>query len=72
METEYSIDDIFEGLLHFFRKQDLSSQLKKDAFNRRAKSEKAEHAYGLYVKPFVVTDQNTATSLYYREFPLPW
>ena len=69
METEYSIDDIFDVQLHFFIGSDVSKRLKKDA---KANSEKANHAHGLFVHPFVVTDQNTATCLYYREVPLPW
>ena len=71
METEYSIDDIFDGQLHFFRRtgMHIAEKWKKDA---QAKSEKAKEAYGLVVHPFMVTDQNTGTSLQYREVPLPW
>ena len=69
METEYSIDDIFDVQLHFFIGSDVSKRLKKDA---KANSEKANDAHGLLVQPFVVTDQNTATCLSYREIPLPW
>ena len=69
LETEYSIDDIFDGEIYFFFHNGLSERLKKDA---QAKSEKAKHAYGLIVKPLVVTEQNTATALYYRKVPLPW
>ena len=69
LETEYSIDEIFDGQLHFFGGKGVSDKLQKDA---QAKSEKAKEAYGLVVHPFVVTDQNTGTSLHYREAPLPW
>ena len=69
LETEYSIDDIFDGELHFLARESLSERLKKDA---QAKSEKAKEAYGLVVKPFMVVDQNIGTTLYYREVPLPW
>ena len=69
LETEYSIDDIFDGQLHFFGGKGVSDKLQKDA---QAKSEKAKEAYGHFVKPFVVTDQNTGTALQYREVPLPW
>ena len=69
LETEYSIDDIFDGQLHFFAASDVSKRLKKDA---KSKSEKAEHAVGDLVIPFLVTDQNTATASIYREMPLPW
>ena len=69
METEYGIDDIFDGLLHFFARGRISEKMKKDA---RAKSEKVERTHGDKVIPFLVTEQNTATSLYHREVPLPW
>ena len=69
LETEYSIDDIFDGQLHFFTSTSHSEMFKKGA---QAISEKLEQAYGLLAHPFVVTDQNTATCLYYREVPLPW
>ena len=68
LETEYSIDDIFDGILHIFVSVDnVAKKLEKDA-----KSEKVKEAIGLAIKAFVVTDQNTGTSLYYREVPLPW
>ena len=69
LETEYSIDDIFDVQLHLFGRLDLSKKLKKDA---KAKSEKAGQADGFSCSPFQVTDQNTGTALYYREVPLPW
>ena len=73
LETEYGIDDIFDGQLHSFagapQKSDFYKKLEKDA---KAKSEKVKQAYGLDLYPFWVTDQNTLTSLYYREVPLPW
>ena len=69
LETEYSIDDIFDTQLHFFRGGYVSERLKKDA---KAKSEKAGQADGFSCSPFQVTDQNTGTALYYRELPLPW
>ena len=67
LETEYSIDDIFGGLMHFFARLDLAEKLEKDA-----KSKKVKQADGFSFTPFHVTDQITATSLYYREVPLPW
>ena len=75
LETEYSVDDIFDGQLHLFAEitfaegSDFAKKLKKDA---QAKSKKAGAAHGLYVFPFVVTEQNTGTALAYRELPLPW
>ena len=69
LETEYSIDDIFDGQLHFFSKRRFKEKYKKDA---QAKSEKAKEAYGLLANPFSVSDQNAATDLYYQEVPLPW
>ena len=67
LETEYSIDDIFDAILHFFLASDLGKRLKKDA-----KAEKAKEAIGFVLHPFLVTDQNTGTCLNYREIPLPW
>ena len=69
METEYSIDDIFDARLHFFLTEGIAEKLKKDA---KAQSEKAGQADGFSCSPFQVTDQNTGTALYYREVPLPW
>ena len=69
LETEYSIDDVFDVRLHFFGKADLSEKRKKGAY---AKSKKAKQAHGLFSMPLVVIDQNAATSLYYREVSLPW
>ena len=69
LETEYSIDDVFDVRLHFFGKADLSEKRKKGAY---AKSKKAKQAHGLLSMLFVVKYQNTATSLLYREVPLPW
>ena len=69
LETEYSVDDIFDAMVDIFGSMKLSNKLQKDA---QAKSEKAKEAYGLVVHPFVVTDQNTGTCLHYREAPLPW
>ena len=72
METEYSIDEIFDGQLFFFAESKLSKRLKSIRDDARAKSEKAKNAYRLLVRPFVVTEQNAGTGLYYREIPLPW
>ena len=75
LETEYSVDDIFDGQIHFLelelrvRSSALVEKVKRHQFS---KSKKAEQADGFTCKPFVVTDQNTWTSLYYREVPLPW
>ena len=69
LETEYSIDDIFDGQMHFFAGTGTAEKLKKDA---KAKSEKAEQAGGHLVRPFLVITQNTGTASYYREMPLPW
>ena len=69
LETEYSIDDIFYGQLHFFSEMCFKEKYNKDA---QAKSEKAKEAYGLLANPFSVSDQNAATDLYYQEVPLPW
>ena len=71
LETEYSIDDIFDGQLVLFEetRSRFHEKLQKDA---QAKSEKAKDAYGLIVQPFLVTEQNTGTASYYREVPLPW
>ena len=69
LETEYSVDDIFDGRLHFFERMGISEGIKKDA---EAKSVKVKEAHGFASLPFFVNDQNTATSLYYREVPLPW
>ncbi len=71
LETEYSIDDIFDGQLIPFEEpvSNVHKHLQKDA---EAKSKKAKHAYGFHLFPFLVREQNTATSLYYREVPVPW
>ena len=69
LETGHSIDDLFEGLVGTFAVGEFKQKYKKDA---QAKSEKAGQAHGCSVHAFVVTDQKTATALYYREFPLPW
>ena len=71
METECSIDDVFDAILHsyFVTERKISENVKKEA---QAKSEKANAALGFIVTPFLVTDQNTGSSLYYRELPLPW
>ena len=67
METEYSIDDVFDGIVRFLGVSDFDKRLKK-----YAKAEKAKEAIGFVLHPFLVTDQNTGTSLHYREIPLPW
>lgn len=67
LETEYSIDDIFDGQLDLILQ---SSAIKK--LKRYAKSEKFKQADGFAFKPFVAIEQNTGTVLYYREVPLPW
>ena len=69
LETEYSIDDIFDARLHLFGSVKLDEKIMKDA---QAKSEKAKQAHGLFSMPLVVIDQNAATCLYYREVSLPW
>ena len=68
METEYSIDEIFDGQLDTFPV--LSNFVEK--YNGVVRAEKAKQEVWFVFKPFVVIDQNTATALYYREFLLPW
>ena len=72
LETEYSIDDVFDGQLFFYAESKLYKRLRRVKDDARAQSEKAKNAYGLLVRPFVVNEQNTGTGLYYREIPLPW
>ena len=72
METEYSIDDIFGGQLYNFGATMSSTFAEKVGRELHATSEKVKQSDGFMFKPFVVTDQNTGTALYYREFPLPW
>ena len=69
LETEYSVDDIFDAMVDIFGSMKLSNKLQKDA---QAKSEKAKEAYGFHQYAFLVTDQNTGTTLLYRAVPLPW
>ena len=69
LETEHSIDDIFDALLYFFAEATFSEKYKKNAYG---KSKKAKEAYGFMCKLFLVTDQNTGTTLLYRAVPLPW
>ena len=70
LETEYSIDEIFDGQLDKFP-GNLSSNF-AEKYKEVVRAEKAKQAVGFMFKPFMVFDQNTATALYYREFPLPW
>ena len=71
LETDYSIDNIFDREVHNFATSStrITEKLGKEA---QAKSEKVNTALGFTARPFVVTDQNTATCVYYREMPLPW
>ena len=70
METEYSIDEIFDGQLDIFGGNVSSNFAEK--YKGVVRAEKAKQAVGFMFKPFVVIDQNTGTALYYREFLLPW
>ena len=72
METEYSIDDIFDTQSALFTRMgsNVIERLKQDA---QAKSKSAGFtAHGSAVKPFLVKELNTVTCLLYREVPLPW
>ena len=68
VETELSVDDVFDYL-----KGDVGSSKFKEGVKRHGKSEKLKQiAAGSIVHPFLVRDRNTATTLHYRQLPLPW
>ena len=66
LETEYSVDDVFDSFIDTFE----TSQV--DDYAAKAESEAVQKTLGLRIRPFSVTEVNTATSLHYREFPFPW
>ena len=68
METELSVDDVFDYLVC-----DIGSTKFKEVIKRYGKSKSLKQlAAGSQVYPFVVEERNTATSLQYRQIPLPW
>ncbi len=68
METELSVDDVFDSLCF-----SLTGTAFKESMKSHGKSEKAKQiAEGLEAYPFGVKKANTATSLLYRQIPLPW
>ena len=68
VETELSVDDVFDYLLF-----SLASTAFQESIKRHGKSKKIKQiAAGSEAYPFVVKEENTATSLLYRQIPLPW
>ena len=68
VETELSVDDVFDYL-----KRDIGGTKFKEDVKRHGKSEKLKQiAAGSQAYPFVVKERNAATTLLYRQLPLPW
>ena len=63
-----SVDDVFDYLVC-----DIGSTKFKEVMKRYGKSEKLKQiAAGSQAYPFVVKERNAATTLLYRQLPLPW
>ena len=69
METEFSVDDVFDYLIKDFQK-DIASSSADAASNLQ--TERLKAAYKKQIVPFILVQQDTATKLQYREIALPW
>ena len=68
VETELSVDDVFD-----YFKSNLGGGKFGEVIKRYGKSKKLKQiAAGSIVHPFIVRERNTATTLHYRQLPLPW
>ena len=66
METEYSVDEVFDCLYDRFPKRTIEDIADK------ADSEAVKVATGSSFRLFIVQELNAATHVQYREVPFPW
>ena len=68
METELSVDDVFDHLLFSVGRAAFENAFKKHGKSKKLK----EIVAGSRAFPFVVKGAITSTALLYRQIPLPW
>ena len=69
VETEYSVDDVFDTILRHFH---VEGGLTDYYANKGHKSDAVKMAAGSQYYLLLVQEQNIASCLQYREIPLPW
>ena len=67
IETEHSVDDVFDSLVYNFEEERMSKTAKK-----YGKTKALKMVGGFRVCLLVAMELNTASCLQYRVMPLPW